>query len=53
MSNCRRYIAAAVFIAEGVAILFFPDRTLTAFCRRHRIGQYLLNGLLDFHWDDV
>lgn len=41
--------AAVIFIAEGIAILLFPDRTITAFCRRHPWLWEVAEGLLDIH----
>jgi hypothetical protein len=46
-----RWLAAAVFILEGLAILFRPEWSITAFARKYRVLQYVASVLLDCHWD--
>lgn len=51
VDQARRYIAAVVFIGEGVAILFAPRWTLTNLCRQFPPLKSVLNGCLVWHWD--
>jgi hypothetical protein len=46
--NVARF-AGLLFIAEGVAILFYPDLTISAYCRRHPWAWEIAESLLDIH----